>query len=641
MVNPASRSTVVVTSRLWPNLFDPLEPDDESLKRYRLPLFRTNDLIGVEPFCWWKDNEREVSALCSLLDGHVYALVLAAEMLSKAGKSGAQAELKSLRQTLTGTPPDIRLSRMIQESIKAADKEWDGMATKLLERLAVFFSTVSRPTIEICYQAAIVGRPPDDIGSADALVEDLASRRLIFKLTTKRGKSAPPAYTVHPLVRGYVYQSMHKADTNALPSFALPGFTAATSALDPGDPEAVKMLTDLFDRLHDGAERMRQEGRGSDARRLCRSAFSVVRSRMELLTAPRWCSYDVYFRFIIRLTHLAKNVSPTLWDYAERHDIRAVEDIEGPLYADDLAWLYNELGLACYGEGAMLDALAVWEQGLEINRVIDSYEEGGSYLFQSQCNLGAAYIHRGNLDIAERYLADAERTNYRLNDSDHAGRIKGYLALVQHLRGNLPMADELYQEALDRLKEAGANPRAESIFLRHRCDLKIKLQDFDKAKHFIESSRALAEAGDYPELVASARMSHGHWFRKQGHFAEALREYNAALGEARRIGIRRLECEVISELARLALDLGEAELARQRATDSLHIANELALGLKQTHDLVVLGRATIEAGQRRLGIAYLKHAKRLAHRQGYWLRGYEAEEQLHRFGETGDIAPAG
>ena len=68
--------------------------------------------------------------------------------------------------------------------------------------------------------------------------------------------------------------------------------------------------------------------------------------------------------------------------------------------------------------------------------------------------------------------------------------------------------------------------------------------------------------------------------------------------------------------------------------ESLRIANELVLGLKQTHDLVVLGCATIEARQHKLGIAYLKHAKHLADRQGYWLRSHEAEEHLHRLGEA-------
>jgi hypothetical protein len=128
----------------------------------------------------------------------------------------------------------------------------------------------------------------------------------------------------------------------------------------------------------------------------------------------------------------------------------------------------------------------------------------------------------------------------------------------------------------------------------------------------------------------------GHWYRVQEKDADALREYNAALSEARRIGIRRLESEALSELARLACDLGDAQIARQRAIEALRIATESALGLRQTHGLVVLGKATIQAGQRELGIAYLRHARRLAYRQEYWLRGSEAEEPLQRLGASVD-----
>ena len=164
----------------------------------------------------------------------------------------------------------------------------------------------------------------------------------------------------------------------------------------------------------------------------------------------------------------------------------------------------------------------------------------------------------------------------------------------------------------------------------------MTLGEKKKAKSYILNSRSLAEAGRYPELVAYARLSYGHWHRVQKNYEEALHEYDAALVEARRIGVRRMESEALSELSRLACDLGDAQIARQRAIEALRIANESALGLRQTHGLIVLGRATILAGERKLGISYLKHAKKLANRQEYWLRASEAEEQLQRLGEAAD-----
>jgi hypothetical protein len=69
---------------------------------------------------------------------------------------------------------------------------------------------------------------------------------------------------------------------------------------------------------------------------------------------------------------------------------------------------------------------------------------------------------------------------------------------------------------------------------------------------------------------------------------------------------------------------------------ALQIANEHTLGLRQTHGMIVLGKATLQAGERELGIHYLKHALRLAEKQEYRLRGNEAEATLHAWGEPVD-----
>ena len=63
------------------------------------------------------------------------------------------------------------------------------------------------------------------------------------------------------------------------------------------------------------------------------------------------------------------------------------------------------------------------------------------------------------------------------------------------------------------------------------------------------------------------------------------------------------------------------------------MANEYRLGLRVSHSLVVLGKATLDAGHRELGVAYLRNAKQLASRQPYWYRAREAEMKLQELGE--------
>jgi hypothetical protein len=302
--------------------------------------------------------------------------------------------LIDLRRVLSATPPHRRTSRMIEEAIQALDKEpqWDGLAQKLLERLAVFMSPIDKRTLNICYQSAIAGKAKRYSRSKDKLVRGLVTNNLIQEVCNKRQEKDQIAYTMHPLVRGYIFQRVHRAFTDELPDFTMPGFTAATVDVHPGSNESVELVTDMFDRLYSASIQAKQQSLNlSDEREkkeklgeavgLCRSAFGVIRSRMGSNTAPRWSNYNHYARFVMRLGNLARYVAPDTWSYKERRGVQKAEHEDGPLYADELAWLYNEIGLSCYGEGMMLDALGVWEQGYEINRVIDSYEEGGITFF--------------------------------------------------------------------------------------------------------------------------------------------------------------------------------------------------------------------------------------------------------------------
>lgn len=285
----------------------------------------------------------------------------------------------------------------------------------------------------------------------------------------------------------------------------------------------------------------------------------------------------------------------------------------------------------------MADAYAVWELGYEINRVIEGSTPVPRYTLQSQLHMAHTFMEMGFLSLARHYLDTCDRTNAVVRDQDYAGRILGYRAILVFLQGDLEGADRLFEEAFQNLR-IGSNQRAESFFLSHKVSLEIEL-DIPRAEASARSSRALAENGQSPDLIAYARMATGRVHRARGSLDQATSEYNAALQEARKLGISRLEAEVLSELSRLALDLGDALVARARAMDALRLANELRLGLGQTSSMMVLGLATTRTGQRNLGVRYLQHARDLAVQQHFWLRKKEIEEHLQVLGEVQD-APA-
>jgi tetratricopeptide (TPR) repeat protein len=628
---PHNRSTLILTSRLWPRDLDPRDP---AIHEFPVPRMRTDDLLPVIPFAWFERDQ--VSALCSLLGGHAYALLLAARFLRHRGPQEASERLSKLRRELSGSPPDRRLASMIRLAIDTLEAETQGLARPLLQRLAVFMSPISDQTVGICFALAEESRTTPDatVVSAPEVLETLRSAHLVFEVRSGRSELEPRAYSVHPTVRSYIFQPARQIERDVLPNFTLAGFTSGKAAVHPGSPETATMVRALFDRLHRRALDELASGRHEAARQFCRSLFGILRSRMETNTAPRWCAYHDYIRFGLRVADLARRLSPRCWSFREPHELPRIEDPAAPLYADELAFVYNDIGLTLCAEGYMHDTLAVWQQGYEINQILEGTAEVPFYTLQSQLHLGHTFLELGDLRLAHQYLEETAVTNHRVKDPDYGARIVGYQALVAYYRTHYEDAERWFAKALRELRAAGGNPRAESFFLSHWAKLAMVLGLFDRAGRFVRSCRALAEAGGADDLVAYARTAHGRLLREMEEFRQANAEYHAALVVARRLGIRRLEAEILCGLSRLALQLGDAELARRHAMAALAIANELSLGLRQTQSLLLLGQATVRAGQASLGIAYLMLAKERADDQEYRLRSREAEETLQKLGES-------
>jgi tetratricopeptide (TPR) repeat protein len=625
-----SQSTLILTSRLWP---DDLKEDGKVIRKHTLSRMQTDDILRAEPFR--RFTRDQASEICSLLAGHTYALLLAGGFLDLGPPSKLLPRYQDLRRALCEAHPDRRLACMIGLAIDAVDQRTGGLARPLLERLAVFMSPVTEPTVEVCCALAKESRPAEisEGLTARQVIEGLLTTQLVFAVTPGRSSSDVEGFTVHPTVRSYVFEQAHQIERDVLPNFTLAGLTSGRAAVHPGSSGTAKLVEHLYERLHERTREEVAKGQIGAATQLFRSLFGVVRSRMEANTATRWCSLERYLRFGVGLADLAKSLSLELWSFREPHEREEIEDPAAPLYADELAFVYNDVGLALCAEGCMHDSLAIWEQGYEINRILEGRAEVPLYSLQSQLHLGHVLLEKGDLRVASQYLQEAARTNHKVRDLDYGARILGYQALVAFYRGHLEEAEGLFEAAGAGLRAAGGNPRAESFFLNHRAKLAMELRRLNEAEAYVRSSRAVAEAGGAVDLVAYARANWGRLLREQGRTFEANAEYQLALSESCRLGIRRLECEILTGLARLALGAGDAELSRRRAMVALAIANELSLGLRRTQSLLVLGLATLRVGQPRLGVAYLRLAKKLGEAQEYRLRSREAEEQLIELGE--------
>ena len=167
----------------------------------------------------------------------------------------------------------------------------------------------------------------------------------------------------------------------------------------------------------------------------------------------------------------------------------------GILYADELAWLYNEAGQASMMQGELNDAYALLRQGRDFNALVEGYSSAGSITGERWChshlNLGIVQLELGRIQNSEAFIKRALARAKELKIEDLVARATGYLGLVKHIVGDDDRAQRCYDEAILLAVDID-NHRAMSIFYRHRSDLLRRMGEKKAARRDLRLSIAAA-----------------------------------------------------------------------------------------------------------------------------------------------------
>jgi tetratricopeptide (TPR) repeat protein len=663
ITNKNVKSKIIITTRLFPsdiffNLDKLIESEKEDYtQRSVLGDIKTEikkEKVLLAPNCWEEQLTNDASYLkvngdyittnfkgikkdfysyfCSLFNGHVFAISLMKGILESLVDKDAVIT-KSLVSKIVNTPVELQVNRVIGEAIANLDREGKDVNSKIyekfIERISLFMHPISGEVAKVCLEQIndeliknkVKGKEIEKI-NVRTVLENLCKKELVqvVRINTK------PRYVVHPLIRSYVFETLHKSRFVSLPGLQLPGVTSGKEIVDPGNKRGQDVSQDLFKTLCEKAKNSKNDLAASD---LCRASFSILRSRFSTNTVARWGTYTDYVKNLLLLFDTAKHVSKEHWDFNEptKTGFENCSAENAPLYSDELAWVYNEIGITSFSIGDSLTAAAITGEGFEINRLIDKEFEG-RYTFQSNVNKGAVNLHYGKLDVSMNYLKKAFEIANKLESKSLIGRARGYIALVKYLNGNLEEANKEFDQAYIELDD---NPRAKSYFLTMHGELLLKLGRDEDAIEKIEQSRHIAESAYYPDFAYYAKLAMANYFVKKGEHIKAQNEFQQVLQFAKDKHLRRLETGTLSGMSTLAEKLGDYSTAISRAVESLKISNEYSLRLHQTLSMIVLGRALINGHQhRKLGIACLQTAKAMAKKQEYFLRFNEAEEELQK-----------
>jgi len=339
---------------------------------------------------------------------------------------------------------------------------------------------------------------------------------------------------------------------------------------------------------------------------------------------------DAFQRRMARLLNIIRNWETNSMWYSVSEGPTKYLSKDGILYADELAWLYNEYGLSAYCQGALHDAYARFRVAQDINGVAERGTCGPRWI-QSEMNLGLVELERGHLSRAGYHFKDAVCIASGVKDPEVAARARGYLGLVQHLSGDYSNAERLYTESIGNLTKVG-NFRGLSIFTRHRSNLFRLRSKYPEARRDIDESISAAETGRHTDLLHYSRVAAANLYRATAeppmskHTSETVME--SALYFARTVGLPKLEADIASVRGMIALDQGDTQFAAQLAIKSLGIASLFGMRLRLTGSLVFLGRVTRMRGELQTAVNILRSAIELAKQQSYVLQLEKAEREL-------------
>jgi eukaryotic-like serine/threonine-protein kinase len=206
-------------------------------------------------------------------------------------------------------------------------------------------------------------------------------------------------------------------------------------------------------------------------------------------------------------------------------------------------------------QGHYEQAIATYRQALTVLEGLgEEHAKTGTILN----NMAGAYINMGQLDRAEQLYRKAKYHFEQAGDKGNAGTALGNIADVLYVRGKLPDAARLYQQAID--SEALLSPSGPAYAMYRLADLELAQGQTKKAHDLAAQAVDLIRPtnGGY-QYLTGAMVVLGDALMAQGDLAGARQQYLHTLETRQKLGEQVAESQI--SLAELSLEEGHPEQA--------------------------------------------------------------------------------
>lgn len=312
------------------------------------------------------------------------------------------------------------------------------------------------------------------------------------------------------------------------------------------------------------------------------------------------------------------------------------KNIRPAFYRDEIAWLYNERALSCLMQGRMFETLPLFR----IARSIMSHAsvpKSDTYAHHAaerriQLNQAIAHIERGNINLAKKELSELEVISSHIRHSTPS-RVtifaRAYLGLCDHIGGNLGLARNAYEEAMDEFQKNG-QLRALSIFTRHYADLLHQIGEQKLATEQIQHSQKVAAQAVQRDVQYHAKISEAKIKTEKGEFDSALSAISQSLEYSEKMGLHRLKADALLARGYLALKQGNISIAGSSAALAISICTKNGLRLRKISGLILYGEVQLERNNMTLAKNIFQETKIESERLGYQTKASIAGELLAR-----------
>src|SRR5262245_39357893 len=258
------------------------------------------------------------------------------------------------------------------------------------------------------------------------------------------------------------------------------------------------------------------------------------------------------------------------WDEADSSLRLALADYRAIGERRREAWVLGTLGLVAFTRGDITHADSLYRLALTARQRIGDAQMIGNTLN----SLGSTHYLSRDYPRARWYLEGARAVREETGERGPLGATLNSLGLTLVALEQPDSARGYFERALGLTVAAGDSLRTAEV-LTNTMGLMADEGKLGRALELGQRAAAIQEEQGNPASEARLRLRLGDLRRRQGHFAEASEELDAAASLARAAADPRALLDAVGDRGRVALAAGDYEGARPLLLEAVRLADSL------------------------------------------------------------------